>query len=233
MALTLENINKSYGQKTVYKDFSISFGEGITAITGESGCGKTTLLNVIAGLIPFDGKVSGLPEGGVSYVFQDCRLIPFLTVAENVEFVMRRTDRDKRKAAVAKALTDTEMYEKRNSYPSELSGGQQRRVAVARAFAYPSDVLLMDEPFSSLDIGLKFRLIGLYKALFTQNPRTAVFVTHDIDEALALADRIVVLGNNCIKTEIFLKEPRNSRDLSSEECISARKKLFDILLERV
>lgn len=185
--IELKGITKRYGDLTVYDNFDLSIEEGkITCILGSSGSGKTTLLNILAGLTPYQGKV--LPQKKCAYIFQQPRLVPNLTVQGNLKLVCR----DEKK--IEEYLSRLELSEKADSYPVELSGGQAQRVSIARAFLYPSDLLLMDEPFSSLDTALKIRLVGVFCSLWEEEKRTVVFVTHDAEEAYMFAHRALVLN---------------------------------------
>lgn len=186
--IELRNVTKRYGAQTVYEDFSLSLEEGkITCLLGASGCGKTTLLNMLAGLTPFEGEI--IPAGlRCSYIFQQPRLVPNLTVGGNLRLVCKDEER------IVGMLARVGLSEKRNAYPAELSGGQAQRVSVARAFLHPAKLFLMDEPFSSLDTALKIRLIGLFCELWREQSPTVVFVTHDAEEACMLAHRVLIFG---------------------------------------
>lgn len=190
--LKLTGINKSYFDKTVFDNFSAEFKLGeITAVLGASGSGKTTLLNIISSLTQYEGAVDNLPNK-ISYIFQEDRLISNLTVAENITLTGGGG------LPLEEVLTSVELCERSGSYINSLSGGMKRRVALARAFYYGGELLLMDEPFSGLDLGLKMRLIEMFKKLREQTKVTTIFVTHSIDEALLTADRIVVLNQSKI-----------------------------------
>ena len=183
--IQISNLTKRYGKDTVYENFNISFEEGkITCILGESGCGKTTLLNCIANLIDFDGDI---PRLEATYAFQTPRLVPCLTVRQNLEIVCKDSEKIKH------ILTKVGLSDKADKYPSMLSGGEAQRVSLARAFVFGGDILLLDEPFSSLDLKLKFSVCDLFLSLQRERNITALFVTHDIEEALKVADRIVIL----------------------------------------
>ena len=200
----LKNVAKRYGSASVYENFSLSLEEGkITCLLGASGCGKTTLLNMLAGLTPYEGKIENVPPR-VSYIFQEERLLPNLTVRQNVALVLGK-HADERK--ISEILAKVELTGKENAYPSELSGGQRQRVSVARAFAYPSGLILMDEPFSSLDTALKIRLVDVFVRLWKEERRTAVFVTHDAEEAYMLAHRAVILREGQIAADLAEESP--------------------------
>lgn len=192
--IELKNICKSYGDTVVYRDFGLTIEEGkILCVLGESGCGKTTLLNVVAGLTPYSGQV---PKLKCSYIFQTPRLIPNLTVKKNLRLVCS----DEKK--IDGMLDRLEISDKADSFPNALSGGQQQRVAIARAFLFPSHVILMDEPFASLDLKMKIKAMRLFSQINAEERRTAVFVTHDVDEAVMLAERIVILRCGAIVADM-------------------------------
>ena len=191
--MILKNIKKSYGDKVIFDNFDIEFEPGkITGVLGRSGCGKTTLLNIICGSADFTGEVERPDK--ISYIFQSQRLVPNLTVYKNLEYVLSYIrDKNEKNKRIEEVLRMVEMYDEREKYPSQLSGGMAQRVSLARAFVYDAPLMLMDEPFKGLDVSLKKRITDVFKRLYEMDKRTVVFVTHDIDEALLLADRIIVL----------------------------------------
>ena len=193
--IELCGITKRYGDVTVYEKFSLSIEEGkITCLLGESGCGKTTLLNILAGIAPFEGNIS--PRQPCSYIFQQPRLVPNLTVTGNLLLIC------KDRARVSDMLSRVGLAERAGAYPAELSGGQAQRVSIARAFLHPTRLILMDEPFSSLDTALKIRLMNVFCRLWKEEKRTAIFVTHDAEEAYMLAHRAIVLREGKIEADI-------------------------------
>ena len=197
MSLEIKNLHKNFGNISLFRDFSISFHEGtITCILGPSGCGKTTLLNIMGGIIKADsGQLSGFNEKAISYIFQDPRLLPWLTVEENIEFVLKGDmPAEQRHKITGQLIRLMELEDFAGYYPSRLSGGMRQRVSIARAFAYPSDVILMDEPLKGLDIKLKLNLIRIFSRMWQADRRTVIFVTHDVDEALLLGSDIIVLS---------------------------------------
>ncbi|MHB8125444.1 MAG: ABC transporter ATP-binding protein [Desulfitobacteriaceae bacterium] len=223
MDLEIENLNKSYDELIVFKDFGLKIPEGkIICILGPSGCGKTTLLNMIGGLVKADsGRFSGFENKLLSYIFQEPRLLKWKTVRENIEFVLKDIyPRNKRLEIVDQYLEQVELTTFRDYYPDNLSGGMKQRTAIARAFVYHSDILIMDEPFKGQDLKLKLSLINSFLKLWNKDKRTVIFVTHDIEEAVLLGDEIVVLGslparvlkkftNNVLREERKLKDIRN------------------------
>lgn len=186
--MILRNISKRYGENTVFEGFTLAVNEGeILALVGASGVGKTTLLNALARLTEVEGELVGVPEH-VAYVFQEARLFPAVSVKKNLTLTGASEE------AAEAMLARVGLAEKANSLPSALSGGEKQRVAIARAFLSDSPLLLLDEPFVSLDTALKTRLYALFLQLWERDKRTVVFVTHDLDEAIALGHRVVALG---------------------------------------
>lgn len=187
-------------------------------VTGPSGCGKTTLLNIIAGLDrDFTGTLSFEPANKpprIGYVFQSPRLLPWRTVRDNIALAC---DRDCDQAAVDDLLEEIGLANAAHVYPLRLSGGMARRAALARAFAITPDLLLMDEPFLSLDAAAAQRLRSLLLRLVSTRPATVLFVTHDLDEAVELADRILVLSPapGRVVAEMPIPTPRERRQLAA------------------
>ncbi|HEY8361668.1 MAG TPA: ATP-binding cassette domain-containing protein [Tissierellaceae bacterium] len=180
---------------------SLDFPEGkTTCILGPSGCGKTTLLNILAGFIPVDsGKLYGF-NVDKSYIFQEDRLIPWKTVKDNLELVLKgKMDKRKIQELIDFYLKISNLDEYKNYYPHKLSGGMRQRINILRAFMYPSKLILMDEPFKSLDINTKMVLMDFFKDLRKRDSKTCIMVTHDIDEAVELSHRIVIFSQKPTK----------------------------------
>lgn len=216
------------GEKIVFDNFSAEFKDGkVTAVMGSSGIGKTTLLNCIAKLTDYDGEIVGV--GSSAYVFQEDRLIPDKTVYDNIDFVMQTEDADERKKRIKNALSVTELLSEAFRYPSELSGGQRKRVSLARAFASGRDLMLLDEPLSSLDIGLKFRIFDVMKKVFKSDSKTVIMVTHDVDEALTLADEIVIIDKGGVAYRKEFSTDLFDRAITDDECNRIRKEIIEIL----
>jgi putative spermidine/putrescine transport system ATP-binding protein len=204
--LTLSNVSKQYSGTTVVKDFDLDVKKGeFVSFLGPSGCGKTTTLRMIAGFeIPSAGRVTlddvditdKLPnQRNVGMVFQAYALFPNMTVAQNIGFGLRirKESESAIKERVAEMLALIHLEEKGNSYPFQLSGGQQQRVALARALANRPQVLLLDEPLSALDAKIRVSLRAEIRSIQKKLGITAIFVTHDQEEALSISDRIVVM----------------------------------------
>jgi iron(III) transport system ATP-binding protein len=206
-AVTVTGLAKSYGHQPVLRGLDLEVPEGsITAVLGSSGCGKSTLLRIVAGFVRSDAgtvtiggrEVEGShrrvspQRRGVGYVPQEGALFPHLTVARNIAFGLPRAQR--RGPTLARLMELTELPDVlADRYPHELSGGQQQRVALARALAPEPSVVLLDEPFSSLDAGLRVSAGRTVARVLRQAGATALLVTHDQGEALSLADRVAVL----------------------------------------
>jgi len=195
--ITFKDVNLRFNDLVVLENFNEKFEDGkINCILGPSGCGKTTLLNLLCDIVNEDSGYITKPEK-VSYVFQEEALVPQKTARKNLELVLKSIYKDKEelKAVIDKFLKISDLEKAADLYPHEMSGGMRQRLALIRAFAYPSDVLLMDEPFKALDITLKDSIIKSFLNLYKENNRTVLFVTHDADEALLTGDFIYVYGN--------------------------------------
>ena len=200
----LKNVYKSYGERKVFSDLSIEFEPNrITAILGGSGVGKTTILRLLSGLTdPDSGEVFG--ANPVSFVFQEDRLAPHLTVNQNLELVLGKGD-------YSAALADVGLEGRRNDYPKSLSGGMARRLCFLRACLFPSELILLDEPFKGLDLKLKYAVMDAFLDLWKKNPRTAVLVTHDPEEAAYVASRAIVLDDGAVKADFLVPNVESLR----------------------
>jgi NitT/TauT family transport system ATP-binding protein len=235
MAIHVRSVSKRFGDLEVFRGLDLTFSDRhITAVLGPSGCGKTTLLNMISGVFaPDSGSVDGVNGRRISYLFQEPRLLPWKTVVENLEFVLHHvTGPEDREALVERFLTTVGLHDFATYYPGELSGGMRQRVAIARAFAYPGDVLLMDEPFQALDLGLKLSLVQAFEELWHADRRTAIFVTHDIQEALILGDTIFVFSSRPARVLRRLENrvPRDARTLGNPEILALERELYELVL---
>ncbi|WP_238884167.1 ABC transporter ATP-binding protein [Clostridium sp. YIM B02551] len=198
----MENVIKEFGNLRVLDDISMKFQEGkITCILGPSGCGKSTLLNIISGIDKdYQGNVSGFDEKEISFVFQEDRLIPWLKTKDNIEIVLKKKYKiEERKELIYKYTSMMGIDKYLNFYPKELSGGMKQRVSLARALSYGGEIIIMDEPFKTLDIKNKNKLIRDFKTIQSEEKKTVIFVTHDIDECLELGDEIYILTDKPTK----------------------------------
>lgn len=196
--IIFKNFSFSYPDKEIYKNFNaVFFGGKINVVLGASGVGKTTLLNALTGLSGFDGEIENMPKN-VSYIFQSDRLVKTISVEKNLDFVLKNAIPDKtaRKNAIYDMAKLLEISDVLKRLPTEISGGQAQRVQMARAFLYPSEVMLLDEPFKGLDVSLKTRLIKKFLELWGRDGRTVVLVTHDVYDALLMGDKVFVLSGS-------------------------------------
>ncbi len=196
MVYEVKNINKSFGDLKVLDNINISFPKNkTTCILGPSGCGKTTLLNIISGLLDADsGELIGFENEDISFVFQEDRLIPWKNVKDNLAFVLNgKMDKSEIDKIIDYYLKLVGLEEYKDYYPRDLSGGMKQRINILRAFVCTSKILIMDEPFKSLDMGNKQILIDFFKELMKVENRTCIMVTHDMEEAMELGNRIISL----------------------------------------
>lgn len=220
--LSLARVGKTYPNNVrALEGVTLDVAPGeIVAIVGGSGCGKSTLLRAISGLdrpsqgiVHLDDEVISKPHEKIGIVFQEPRLLPWLTVAENVGFGIAHLSADKRKERVARALDRVGLADKADVWPRELSGGQAQRVAIARALVPRPGVLLLDEPFSALDAFTRTDLQDHLLDLWADSKPTLILVTHDVEEAIVLADRVIVMqprpGRLFEEIEADLPRPRD------------------------
>jgi NitT/TauT family transport system ATP-binding protein len=219
MSVEVAGIRKVYeGGVEALRDVSIAFPPGkLSTLLGPSGCGKTTLLKIIAGLIPHDAgevRVKGERVRGPgperALVFQDFALLPWASVLRNVAFglELRGVPRAERNAVVERVVELVGLGAWIDKYPSELSGGMQQRVGVVRALANEPDVLLMDEPFASVDAQTRMTLQEELTRIWEERRPTVIFITHDVNEAVFLANRVVVLSKGKVLEEVRVDLPR-------------------------
>lgn len=200
--INLVNVNKKFGDLEILKNFNISFEENkISCLFGPSGVGKTTIANIAAKLTSIDkGEVTGTEKVIYSYVFQEPRLLEWYSVYDNINFVLKDVyDEVKRVNIINNYINMVELSGYENYKPNTLSGGMCQRVSLARAFAYPSNFLILDEPFKGLDMKLKNEMIFLFKKLWCESKRTVLFITHDVDEAVTLSDSIYIIKNRPVE----------------------------------
>ena len=239
--ILIEDLGVKYDDKVIFDGLNLALKENkISVILGGSGVGKTTLLNAIAGLKEYTGSIEFIFDdemGEISYIFQKDRLIPMISVYKNLDLILRSQIKDKkvRREMIEDMLALLEISDIQNKLPTEISGGQAQRVAMARAYLYDSSILLLDEPFKALDTALKARLLKALVELNAQSPRTIVFVTHAIDECLLVADEYFVLGKGENETVEVIESgeivsDKESRSLKDEDLAAVREKLLTALL---
>lgn len=213
--IKIKDLSKDYEKRMILKDVNLSIKTGeFLCIIGSSGCGKSTLLNLIGGFLENDGgrisikgKIVEKPNRDCIMVFQEFdQLFPWKTVQKNVEFPLKKSHKSYSKedmeSLASEYLKMVKLEEFMDFYPHQLSGGMKQRAAIARALVTSPEVLLMDEPFGSLDIQTKSELQRILLEIWKKTQTTIVFVTHDVREALNLADRILILGDGEIKSII-------------------------------
>jgi NitT/TauT family transport system ATP-binding protein len=239
--ITFDNVGVAFGGERIYDNLTFDVRRGeFVCILGPSGCGKSTSLRIIGGLldvnsgrVTVDGREPRDTWAEIAFVFQSPRLVPWRTALDNVllgsELRFGSGDRDKRQATAVELLRLVGLAGDAGKYPSMLSGGERQRVAIARALAVDPKIVLMDEPFSALDPNMRSRMRLEMERIWLETGKTVVFVTHDIDEALQLADRTVVLSNKPTRVlEIIeLKTPR-PRALDNRDLDTHRQKLVKL-----
>jgi len=245
----VENLNMTFTRQgeTIHVFDAINFkldpGEFV-CLLGPSGCGKSTVLNVIAGFLkPTSGYVFinkrhvDSPGSDRGFVFQQYSLLPWKTTFQNVEFGLKIKGVSKkgRTELVNDFLNRVGLYKYRNAFPHQLSGGMQQRASIIRALVNSPSVLLMDEPFAALDAQTRHMMQELLLDIWQEFRPTIIFVTHDIDEAVFLSDRIFVMGTNpgCIKAKVpvSLPRPRNIDIKLTEEFLSLNRQIFELIRE--
>lgn len=247
MRLEIQDVTKSYGTKKhailALDEISATIRSNeFVALVGTSGCGKSTLLSIVAGLldptsgaVTADGEEVTGPGQDRGLVFQNYTLFPWLTAQQNIEFALRETGipRTARKAAAKEALAEVGLTEFAGAYPTELSGGMQQRVAIARSMSYRPQMLLMDEPFGALDALTRRLMQDLLTRVWESHRITVLFVTHDVSEAVYLADRILVMTNRPgrIKQEIevTLPRPRDPETTSTPEFARLQQQVLEAI----
>ncbi|MBP0597598.1 ABC transporter ATP-binding protein [Herbaspirillum sp. LeCh32-8] len=219
-AVTVSKLQRRYGDRTVIKGLNLRIARGeFVALLGESGCGKTTLLRALAGLDPIDaGRIDGAAQPAV--VFQEPRLIPWNPLWRNVSLGMD----DKTGKPLAKAaLEEVGLGQRIDDWPRNLSGGQAQRVALARALVREPRLLLLDEPFAALDALTRIRMHALVRQLLERHRPGVLLVTHDVDEAIVLADRILVMRDGAIASDYTVaREAAHHRAHPAAEALRAQ-----------
>lgn len=240
--LEIRGVKKTFSGLTVLDDISISVGSGeFLCIVGPSGCGKTTLLRIIAGLekadsgeILIDGIETNEPSPRKGMVFQEFALFPWRTVIKNVEFGIEQLPEDERKKIAREYIKLVKLDGFEDKYPHELSGGMKQRVAIARALAPDPEILLMDEPFGALDAQTRNLLQVELLEIWEKTKKTIIFVSHNIDEATYLGDRVIVLTSRPGRIKsIHQIELGRPRERTGSDFIERRKRILEEVMEEV
>ncbi|WP_433762985.1 ABC transporter ATP-binding protein [Brucella anthropi] len=249
--LKLDHIDKDFDRSEVLKDINLSISKGeFVSIIGHSGCGKSTLLNLIAGLTPvssgavlLENKEVNAPGPERAVVFQNHSLLPWLSVYENVNLAVTKVFRSSKTRAerhdwVMTNLDLVQMAHAKDKRPSEISGGMKQRVGIARALAMEPKILLLDEPFGALDALTRAHLQDAIMEIHTRLGNTMVMITHDVDEAVLLSDRIVMMTNGPAAKigevlDVAIPRPRNRIELASDRTyLKCREAVLKFLYER-
>lgn len=234
--LEITGVKKVYDSLEVLEDISLYLKQGeIASLLGPSGCGKTTLFRMVAGLTkPDGGKIILKPGSRVGYVFQEPRLLPWKTVEENLVFVQQNyLGEEEARFIREELLTATGLLDFKDHYPAQLSGGMKQRLELIRALSIKPDLLLLDEPFKSVDTHLKIKLREMILSFWKEEGLSLLLITHDPEEAVLMADRIYLLSDKpgrVIKTLEFNK-PQQQRTIKDEELYSALEEIINIFME--
>ena len=208
--VTLDGLGKSFGERQVLREVDLRVGAGeFVAVIGRSGCGKSTLLRLLAGLdAPSTGSLDAGDASGTRFMFQDARLLPWARVVDNVALGLAGDDARDR---ALEALAQVGLADRANEWPARLSGGQRQRVALARALVHAPKLLLLDEPLGALDALTRIDMQRLIERVWTRHGFTALLVTHDVAEAVALADRVLLIEEGGLALDLRIDLPRQRR----------------------
>lgn len=245
--VTVRSLTKRFAGRTLYQDFDLDIIKGtITCIFGPNGCGKSTLLNMISGLTPydegqilFDGKP--LSETKIGYVFQNYRdaLFPWLKAIDNIEYPLKVRDipRAERKQRVNQLVDSFGIKINLNAYPYQLSGGQQQLVSILRALVTQPEVLFLDEPFSALDYETTLSIRDKLQSIFQTSKLTMVMISHDLEEAVFMADRVVLLTKAPTRVAEIVRfsasRPRTPATLTSFDFVKAKSRCLEVFQREV
>ena len=236
--IKVDHLTKKFGDLLVLDDISFEVKKGeFVCVVGPTGCGKTTFLNLLtriyqpsSGELYIDGEPADPKRHNISFAFQEPSALPWLTVAENLEFGLKikKVPKEEREKRVNRILKLLGMENLRNAHPKQLSVSEEQRVIIGRAFSTYPDLLLMDEPYGQMDIKMRFYLEDEVLKLWKEFGSTVIFITHNIEEAIYLAERVLILTNKPAKIkeslQVDLPRPRN---VTSDELIELRKNVTD------
>lgn len=236
--IKVDHLKKKFGDLLVLDDISFEVKKGeFVCVVGPTGCGKTTFLNLLtriyqpsSGELYIDGEPADPKRHNISFAFQEPSALPWLTVAENLEFGLKikKVPKEEREKRVNRILKLLGMENLRNAHPKQLSVSEEQRVIIGRAFSTYPDLLLMDEPYGQMDIKMRFYLEDEVLKLWKEFGSTVIFITHNIEEAIYLAERVLILTNKPAKIkeslQVDLPRPRN---VTSDEFIELRKYVTD------
>lgn len=234
------NLTKKFGDLLVLNNISFNIKKGeFVCVVGPTGCGKTTFLNLLTRLIPptegqllIDGEPADPHKHNISFAFQEASAMPWLNVKQNLEYGMkvRKIPKDEQARRLDRIMTLLGLREFEKNYPHELSVSAEQRVIIGRAFSTYPDLLLMDEPYGQMDIKMRFYLEDQVLKLWKEFGSTVIFITHNVEEAVYLAERILVLTNKpaTIKEDVQITLPR-PRDVTSPEFIEIRKHITEAI----
>ncbi len=235
-----KNLTKSFGDLLVLDDISFDVMEGeFLCIVGPTGCGKTTFLNcltkifdITSGDILFDGESIDCRKNNISYIIQETSAMPWLTVEQNIRFGLdfKKVPEKVKKERIEEMLEVVGLTEYRNYYPKQLSISMLQRTVIARAFATYPELLLMDEPYGQLDLDLRFKLEDELVKLWKKIGTTVIFITHNVEEAVYLAERVMVLTNKPTKVKTILNcDLARPRNVASPDFIKLRNEVTDLI----
>ncbi|MEW7987677.1 MAG: ABC transporter ATP-binding protein [Candidatus Thiodiazotropha sp.] len=237
--VTIDQVDVELNKKRVLKSIDLQVRRGeFVSVLGVSGCGKTTLLNTIAGFYrPSAGRLNVLQENKptIGYVFQKDALFPWFTAFQNIASgeLIKTKQKSEREKIISELAVELGVQEALNKYPSELSGGMAQRVEIARCLANEPSIILFDEPFLGLDVQNRYHLHDMLYKLWYRHSLTIILVTHDVDEALLLSDRLVILTGQPATIEyvkeVEISRPRDHRIHSHPQYIELRQEVFEIL----
>ena len=228
--LVSKSISKKYNEKLILDNINFEMFSGeILGLLGPSGIGKTTLLNILVGLEKeTSGEIINYHNNKIGYVFQEDRLLNWLTLFENIKLIKEDID----EKIIWENLSLVGLKDYYNYFPKELSGGMRQRGSIARALTFAGDIMLFDEPFKSLDIKLRFELLDLMRKLKEEKNTSILFVTHDIEEAVYLGDRVVVMAANPgVIKDIINIDIEGRKDRTNTEFLSYKNKIYDYFFE--